>query len=116
MDIYDRITELLAERGWSRRQLAERSGVANGTLATAFMRRSDIGVGAVAAVADALRVSIDYLVTGDKGYRLLKDPSVADLLSLMEPMTYSRRAEVTAAVKMYLMMDAGKHPMAATGT
>lgn len=39
-DLYDRIDELLKEKGWSRRRLAERAGINPATLATLFKRRT----------------------------------------------------------------------------
>lgn len=70
MDMFDRMDELLKEKGMSRRQLALQAGIPVSTLSAAFSRKSkgtrsvSLSNDAIAAIAVALGVSTDYLLRG----------------------------------------------------
>lgn len=71
MDVYDRIDQLLKEKGVSRRKAAQMAGIPPTTLSGALYRKSGLSAAAVAALAQTLGVDTDYLLNGNepkKGY------------------------------------------------
>lgn len=62
-DIYSRIDAILKERGWSRRQLALKAGIAPGTFSTMFSRKTKkISADTLQKIADTLSVPADVLL------------------------------------------------------
>ena len=63
LPIYDNIDKLLKERGMSRRQLAIKAGIGEGTISTAFTRRSTMfHPRNLQKIADVLDVTIEDLI------------------------------------------------------
>ena len=69
MNVYDLITELLAEKNMSRRELSLKAGIPVTTLNSAFSRKSQkLSASVISAIAKALDVSIEYLVNLGNNY------------------------------------------------
>jgi transcriptional regulator with XRE-family HTH domain len=69
MDIYERINELLKEKGRTRIWLASEAGVSYNTLTSLFARRSkNMEIATARKIAIALNTTIDYLFTGNLEY------------------------------------------------
>ena len=60
----DRIREVRNKRGWTLDDLAEASALSKGFLSDLENNKRDIGAGNLLLIADALAVSLDYLVRG----------------------------------------------------
>ena len=64
MDMYDRIEQILKERGLSRRQLAKIAGIPPTTLQSALERRKNLTVEMAISLATALNIDVNWLING----------------------------------------------------
>lgn len=64
MDMYDRIEQILRERGLSRRQLAKLAGIPPTTLQSALERRKNLTVEMAISLATALNIDVNWLING----------------------------------------------------
>ena len=68
---FDRLDAILKERKISRRKLALAVGIKEGTMSTAFMRRSGLSPDQVRRIADYLGVNYYYLEGWDLEYAVI---------------------------------------------
>ena len=64
MDMYDRIEQILKERGRSRRQLAKIAGIRPTPLQSALERRKNLTVEMAISLATALNIDVNWLING----------------------------------------------------
>ena len=62
--MYDRIEQILKERGLSRRQLAKIAGIPPTTLQSALERRKNLTVEMAISLATALNIDVNWLING----------------------------------------------------
>lgn len=62
--MYDRIEQILRERGLSRRQLAKLAGIPPTTLQSALERRKNLTVEMAISLATALNIDVNWLING----------------------------------------------------
>jgi len=66
MDIYDRINVLLKERGITRKELADQTGISYQTLTSLFYRRSgNMSISTIRKIVEYFQISADYLIMGE---------------------------------------------------
>lgn len=65
VDVYDRIDQVLKEKGVSRRKAAQMAGIVPGSLNSALYRKKGLSAASVSALAQTLGVDADYLLKGE---------------------------------------------------
>lgn len=108
---YDRVDELLAEKGMSRRQLAIEAGISIDTMSSWFRRKTrNIPEGSISAIADALGVT-PLSITAHCGRVLDVDAEIERQEAVMRETYESKesnpndflRYSTARAIKVYLL-------------
>ena len=95
MSIKDRIEKVLIQKGLTKAELADLSGVKRTTIYSCFQRNTELQLDTLRLVAKTLDVSLDYLVYGEENektniqmlYDNLNETNQLALLSYAEGLT-----------------------------
>ncbi len=91
MDLYDRITQLLSEKGISRRKLAKDIDIPYQSLSSLFNRRSEkVSLDLIQDIAKYLGTTVDYLAFGES-----EKPNAKDvLITIFDSLDDSKKNEL----------------------
>ena len=94
----DRIRSAREHRGWTQERLAQAAGISKGFLSDIENDKRNISSGSALKIADALGISLDYLLRGQSGERERQRQPVSippELSRLAEEMELSYRETLT---------------------
>lgn len=102
-DISDRIRETCAQKGTSMYKLEKQLNLGNGTIGKWGKNGRQPTYDKVSAVADALDVSVDYLLTGDQKEKPASNgDGLSEIESIFAQLTPSRQAKLIELARLYL--------------
>ncbi|MDL2206857.1 helix-turn-helix domain-containing protein [Eubacteriales bacterium OttesenSCG-928-N13] len=111
MDVYERIDQLIHDRGTSRRKLAQMAGITPNSLNSSFSRKSNLSSETVAKLAKALQVDVGYLINGCTDSELIAERQQHDAVLIeqieMTPGMVALLREVQVYVTVLLRFGAG---------
>lgn len=94
----DRIKTARERRKWTQEQLAEAAGISKGFLSDIENDKRNISSGSALKIADALGISLDYLLRGESGERERQRQPISippNLSALAEELELSYRETLT---------------------
>ena len=94
----DRIKAVRGKRNWTQEQLAEAAGISKGFLSDIENDKRNISSESALKIADALGISLDYLLRGETGQREIQRRPVtipAELSTLAEELELSYSETLT---------------------
>ena len=102
--IADRIKEICAQKGTSMYKLEKQLNLGNGTIGTWGKNGRQPTYDKAVAVANALGVSADYLLTGEQKEKpaLQMENGLKEIDAIFEQLTPSRQAKLLELARLYL--------------
>lgn len=104
---YEKLNAILAERGISRRKLAEKIGESPNTLVSSFNRKSDLKLPIIVKISEVLNVSPDEITgVNDMMDQYQKNEVYKIILSYLQGLNTQGRQFVFNAAKLAFETDA----------